>query len=92
MEVLNVKVEKQTKERIERLVRAKGYKNKSEAVRRLIEEHFEEHPELFAEEEIGELVREANRISDAEFDKLAAEIFRGRKTAAELVGEGRERL
>jgi len=92
MEVLNVKVEKQTKERIERLVRAKGYKNKSEAVRRLIEEHFEEHPELFAEEEIGVLVREANRISDAEFDKLAAEIFRGRKTAAELVGEGRERL
>ena len=47
---------------------------------------------MFAEEEIGVLVREANRISDAEFDKLAAEIFRGRKTAAELVGEGRERL
>jgi len=91
MEVLNVKVEKETKEKIERLVKAKGYKNKSEALRRMIEEHFEEHPELFAEEEMGEILREAGQISDADFDKLAAEIFRGRKTAAELVGEGRER-
>jgi Arc/MetJ-type ribon-helix-helix transcriptional regulator len=91
MEVLNVKVEKETKEKIERLVKRKGYKNKSEALRRVIEEHFEEHPELFAEEEIEEVLREAGRISDADFDKMAAEIFRGRKTSVELVREGRER-
>jgi len=36
------------------------------------------------------ILREMDRISDADFDKLAAKIFRGRKTAAELVGEGRE--
>jgi Arc/MetJ-type ribon-helix-helix transcriptional regulator len=91
MEVLNVKVERETKERIERLVRIRGYKNKSEALRKMIEEHLEEHPELFAEEEIGDILREASEISDADFDKMAAEVFRGRKTAAELVGEGRER-
>jgi Arc/MetJ-type ribon-helix-helix transcriptional regulator len=91
MEVLNVKVEKETKEKIERLVRTKGYKNKSEALRRIIEEHFEEHPELFAEEETEDILRKAGRISDVEFDKLAAAIFKGRKTAAELVGEGRKR-
>ncbi len=91
MEILNVKVEKETKEKIERLVKARGYKNKSEALRRMIEEHFEEHPELFADEEMDEIVKEAGKMSDAELDRLAAEIFRGPKTAAELVGEGRER-
>ncbi len=91
MEILNVKVEKETKEKIERLVRARGYKNKSEALRKMIEEHFEEHPELFADEEMDEIVKEAGEMSDAELDRLAAEIFRGPMTAAELVGEGRER-
>lgn len=91
MEILNVKVEKETKEKIERLVKARGYKNKSEALRRMIEEHFEEHPELFAADDIAKAVNEASRMSDGEFDRLAAEIFRGPKSAAELVGEGRER-
>jgi len=91
MEILNVKVEKETKEKIERLVKARGYKNKSEALRKMIEEHFEEHPELFADEEMEGIVKEAGKMSDAEFDQLATEIFRGPKTAAELVGEGRER-
>jgi len=91
MEVLNVKVEKETKEKIERLVKARGYKNKSEALREIIEDHFEEHPELFAGDGLEEIVEEAEKISDAEFDRLAAEVFKGPKTAAELVGEGRER-
>jgi Arc/MetJ-type ribon-helix-helix transcriptional regulator len=91
MEILNVKVEKGTKEKVERLVRARGYKNKSEAVRRMLEEHIEEHPELFATEDIAEIVREAEGISDSAFDRLAAEAFRGKRTAAELVAEGRER-
>lgn len=91
MEILNVKVEKETKEKVERLVKARGYKNKSEAVRSIIEEHLQEHPELFASEEVAELVREAERMSDAQFDRLAAQVFRGSRTAAELVAEGRER-
>ena len=91
MEILNVKVEKETKEKIERLVKARGYKNKSEALREIIEGHFEEHPELFAADELEQIVKEADDMSDAEFDKLAADIFRGAKTAVELVGEGRQR-
>lgn len=91
MEILNVKVKRETKEKIERLVKTRGYKNKSEALREMIEEHFEEHPELFADSDIEEIVKEAAKVSDVEFDRLAAEIFRGSKTAAELVGEGRER-
>ena len=56
MEILNVKVEKETKEKIERLVKARGYKNKSEALREIIEGHFEEHPELFATDDMKTIV------------------------------------
>ncbi|MHB8567874.1 MAG: ribbon-helix-helix domain-containing protein [Nitrososphaerales archaeon] len=91
MEILNVKVERETKEKIERLVKAKGYKNKSEALRTIIEEHFEEHPELFAETEMKDIVKEAAKMSDTEFNKLAEQIFKGRKSAAEIVAEERER-
>ena len=90
MEILNVKVERETKEKVERLVKAKRFKNKSEAVRSIIEEHLEEHPELFAPEDFAALAREAEDISDRDFDRLAAEVFKGSKTAAELVAEGRE--
>lgn len=86
-----MKVEKETKEKIERLVKARGYKNKSEALRRILEDHMQEHPELFASDDIQDIVVEAEELSDQDFDKLAYEVFRGSKTAAELVGEGRER-
>ena len=91
MEVLNVKVEKGTKEKVERLVKARGYKNRSEAVRSIIREHLEEHPEYFAEEDMAALLAEAQEMSDDEFDRLAALVFKGSKSAAELVAEGRER-
>ena len=100
MEILNVKVEKQTAEKLDRLVKRNIYKNKSEAVRKMIEEHLQEHPELFMSDNLEDLFKQVdddegnknnNTMSDHQFEKLAADIFRGRKTAAQLVGEGRER-
>jgi Arc/MetJ-type ribon-helix-helix transcriptional regulator len=92
MEILNVKVEEQTAEKLERLVKRNIYKNKSEAVRKMLEEHLQEHPELFAPDNLEDLFKQAEyNISDQQFEKLAADVFRGRKTAAELVAEGRER-
>jgi Arc/MetJ-type ribon-helix-helix transcriptional regulator len=90
MEVLNVKVDKEVKEKLKRLVGRKTYKSKSEAVRSILEEHFNEHPELFASDELGEILKEADKMTDAEFRRLAAEIFRGPRSASELVAEGRE--
>jgi Arc/MetJ-type ribon-helix-helix transcriptional regulator len=92
MEILNVKVEEQTAEKLERLVKRNIYKNKSEAVRKMLEEHLQEHPELFAPDNLEDLFKQAEyNISDQQFEKLAADVFRGRKTAAQLVAEGRER-
>ncbi len=91
MEILNVKVERETKEKLERLVKSRGYENKSEALRKMIEEHFREHPEIFAPEDLDEIVKEADKISDKAYDRMAAKVFKGKKTAAEIVAEGRER-
>lgn len=92
MEVLNVKVEKETMEKLDRLVRKKAYKNKSEAVRKMLEEHFEEHPELFGSDQLeGILKQSEDTMSDERFERLAARIFKGSKTAAQMVAEGRER-
>lgn len=91
MEILNVKVEKETKEKLEALVRRKVYKNTSEAVRKMLEEHLQEHPELFASIDLLEALREADEMPDEEFERLAARVFRGPKTAAEIVAESRDR-
>jgi Arc/MetJ-type ribon-helix-helix transcriptional regulator len=92
MEILNVKVEEQTAEKLERLVKRNIYKNKSEAVRKMLEEHLQEHPELFAPDNLEDLFKQVEySISDQQFEKLAAEVFKGRMTAAQLVAEGRER-
>ncbi|HKZ62744.1 MAG TPA: ribbon-helix-helix protein, CopG family [Nitrososphaera sp.] len=92
MEILNVKVEEQTAEKLDRLVRRNVYKNKSEAVRKMLEEHLQEHPELFAPDNLEELFKQAyDSTSDQQFEKLAADVFKGRNTAAQMVAEGRER-
>jgi Arc/MetJ-type ribon-helix-helix transcriptional regulator len=92
MEILNVKVEEQTAEKLERLVKRNIYENKSEAVRKMLEEHLQEHPELFAPDNLEDLFKQVEySISDQQFEKLAAEVFRGRKTAAQLVAERKER-
>jgi len=89
MVFFKVRVKKETNEKIAKLVKAGRYKNKSEALREIIEEHFEKHAGLFPSDNLGEIAEEAGKMPDGEFDRLAAEIFRGPRTAAELVRGGR---
>lgn len=91
MEILNVKVENETMAKLEKLVKKKAYKNKSEAVRKILEEHFEKHPDVLAHDDLAEILKKVDAISDAKFLRIAADVFRGAKTAAQLVAEGRER-
>jgi Arc/MetJ-type ribon-helix-helix transcriptional regulator len=92
METLNVKVDRETKEKLETLVRRKLYRNTSEAVRNMLADHMQEHPDLFASAKLAEASKEAESLTDDEFEVLAAEVFRGPKTAAQIVAEGRDRL
>jgi len=89
VELIHVKVEKEAHEKLERLVKARIYKNKSEAVRDMLNEHMEEHPELFANDDIAELLKDADSMSDVEFEERMAAGLKGRKSAAKIVSEGR---
>ena len=89
MELIHVKVEKKVKDKLDHLVRSKVYKNKSEAVRGMLEEHMDEHPELFIGDELDDILEEAEKMSDREFEQRMAEGLKGPRSAAELVSEGR---
>ena len=89
MELIHVKVAKSVKDKLEHLVRSKVYKNKSEAVREMLDDHMREHPELLMGDEWKEVLKAADKMSDEEFGKRMAEGLRGPKSAAELVSEGR---
>lgn len=79
METLSVRVKKGTKERIERQVKARGYKNSSEVLRKIIEEHFEEHPEIFATDELAEIIKEAEKSRTKSLRKSRLGSSRGRR-------------
>ena len=89
MELIHVKVERKINDKLGLLVKSKVYKNKSEAVREMLEDHMREHPELFLGDELKELLKHADKMSDEEFRKRMAEGLKGPKSAAELVSEGR---
>ena len=89
MELVHVKVEKKIKDKLDDLVNSKVYKNRSEAVREMLEDHMKEHPELFTGNEFRELLKHASKMSDREFRKRMEEGLKGSKSAAEIVSEGR---
>jgi len=92
MELVHVKIEKKVKDRLEHLVRRGIYKNKSEAVRRMLEEHLMKHPELFTGEELKELLKMAHKMSDEEFRERLAEGLKGAKSVAQMLAEERDRF
>jgi Arc/MetJ-type ribon-helix-helix transcriptional regulator len=93
MEVLNVKIDSEVIQKLDRLVKRKKFKNKSEAVRIMLNDHLEEHPELFGSADLEPVLKQAsNTLSDRQFRELAAKVFGEKnKTAAEMVAEGGER-
>ncbi len=89
MKILSVRVCKETNDKLEFLVSKKTFRNKSEAVRIMLEEHLKEHPELFSTAEFEGLIKEDDKMSDRSFEKLAAKVFKGPKTSVQLVSEAR---
>jgi Arc/MetJ-type ribon-helix-helix transcriptional regulator len=88
MEVIHVKIDERTKEKLEHIIGRGAYRNKSEAVRRMLEEHIAEHPELLSEDDITKQVSEyKDSISDQEFRKRLARGLKGRKSVAQMLAE-----
>lgn len=87
MEIVNVRLSEDAKKKIDSLVSKGAFASRSEALRKIVEDHLDEHPELFIGKELEGIVLE--EIPEAELLELCSALFSGKKTAAELIREGR---
>ena len=87
MQILNIRLDEETTRKIDNLV-AKGlFKTRSQALRKLVQNHLAEHPEFFWERELEDSFKED--ILEGELREICAVLFSGMQTAAEMVKEGR---
>lgn len=87
MEIVNIRLNEDAKKKIDSLVSKGIFASRSEALRRIVEDHLDEHPELFIGKELEEIMLED--LPENELVELCSTLFSGRKTAAELIREGR---
>jgi len=87
LEIVNIRLNEDAKKKIDSLVSKGIFASRSEALRRIVEDHLDEHPELFIGKELEEMMLE--NLSENELLELCSTLFSGRKTAAELIREGR---
>lgn len=87
MKVVNIRLDEDAKKKIDSLVGKGIFVSRSEALRRIVEDHLDEHPELFIGKELEEIMLED--LPETELLELCSTLFSGRKTAAELTREGR---
>jgi len=89
MEIINARFEQGLVRKVDDMVRRGIFKNRSEALRAMTEDYMHRHPELFLGAE-AEKWSEVD-IGDVELERICASLFSGKRTAAEIVAEGRGR-
>ncbi len=87
-ETITARLPDELVQRVDAAVKRGIFHNRSEALRKMIEDHLREHPELFLDIKPEELL--GRELSDEELRKLGAKLFRG-VDVAKLVSEGRGR-
>jgi len=75
-------------QRVDAAVKQGIFSSRSEALRKIIEDHLAQHPELFLDIKPDELL--GRDLSDQELKKLGAKLFKG-VYVTKLVAEGRGR-
>ena len=85
-ETITARLPDELVQRVDAAVKRGICPSRSEALRGIIEDHLREHPELFLDIKLEELL--GRELSDEELRKLGAKLFRG-VDVAKLVSEGR---
>jgi Arc/MetJ-type ribon-helix-helix transcriptional regulator len=75
--------------KVDQAVSRGNFKNRSEALRTIIEDHLKEHPELFLGDKFQELIKKTPNLKDDELEQVGFKLFKGR-SIAKLVAEGRK--
>jgi len=87
MEVIHVKIDEKTSEKLDHIVGRGTFKNKSEAVRSMLEDHITEHPELLIGFDIKRISEYKDKMSDEEFRRRLARGLKGSKSVAQMLAE-----
>ena len=87
-ETITARLPDELVQRVDAAVKQGIFSSRSEALRRIIEDHLAQHPELFLDIKPEELL--GRDLSDQELKKLGAKLFKG-VDVTKLVAEGRGR-
>jgi len=87
-ETITARLPDELVQRVDAAVKQGIFSSRSEALRRIIEDHLTQHPELFLDIKPDELL--GRDLSDQELKKLGAKLFKG-VDVTKLVAEGRGR-
>jgi len=87
-ETITARLPDELVQRVDAAVKQGIFSSRSEALRKIIEDHLTQHPELFLDIKPEELL--GKDLSDQELKKLGAKLFKG-VDVTELVAEGRGR-
>ena len=87
-ETITARLPDELVQRVDAAVKQGIFSSRSEALRKIIEDHLAQHPELFLDIKPEELL--GRDLSDQELKKLGAKLFKG-VDVTKLVAEGRGR-
>lgn len=87
-EVITSRFSEELTRKVDQAVSRGYFKSRSEALRVIIEEYLEEHPELFLGDKVQELMAKAPVLGDEELEQVGSKLFK-RVSVAKLVAEGR---
>jgi len=87
-ETITARLPDELVQRVDAAVKQGIFSSRSEALRKIIEDHLTQHPELFLDIKPDELL--GKDLSDQELKKLGTKLFKG-VDVTKLVAEGRGR-
>jgi len=87
-ETITARLPDELVQRVDAAVKQGIFSSRSEALRKIIEDHLAQHPELFLDIKTDELL--GRDLSDHQLKKLGAKLFKG-IDITKLVAEGRGR-
>ena len=87
-EVITSRFSEELVKKVDEAVSRGYFKSRSEALRVIIEEYLQEHPELFLGDKVQALLEKAPALDDKDLEGVGAKLFKG-VSVVKLVAEGR---
>ena len=89
MEIINARFDEDLVAKLDELVAKGVFASRSDALRKITKEYLDSHPHLILWGKAERLAKAD--LEDSKLERICAKLFSGKSTAAEIVGEGRDR-